>query len=82
MDNIADQDALDNYAKGLAENASNVYGYLDFETAIIPHHSYLDCLEVGNDFLGVKDKYIETNWSMQLHEGAGMKHKVRKVVKV
>jgi hypothetical protein len=82
VDNIADQEALDNYTKRLAENASNVYGYLDFETAIMPHHSYLDCLEVEHDFLGVKDKYIETNWSMQLHEGARMKHKIRKVVEV
>lgn len=82
VDNIADQEELDNYTKRLAENASNVYGHIEFETAVMPHHSYLDCLQLEHDNMNIKDKYIETNWRMNLKEGAKMNHKIRKVVKV
>ncbi|QUI24868.1 hypothetical protein HZI73_22325 [Vallitalea pronyensis] len=82
IDNIADQEALDSYTRRIAEDASNVYGYLILETAIMPHHEFLDCLKVGYTALTVSDEYIETNWSMQLKVGAKMRHTVRKVVSI
>ncbi len=80
VNNIADQQELDTYIKMIAENASNVYGYAEFETAIMPHHGCLNCIQLDYTSMDIKDKYIETNWSMQLKEGARMKHKVRRVV--
>jgi hypothetical protein len=79
---IADQQSLDAYVQRIAFEASQVYGKLTFETAIMPHHDYMDVLQIEYSSLGIKGKYVETGWTMPLQAGARMKHEVRKVVSV
>jgi hypothetical protein len=79
---IADQQSLDAYVQRIAFEASQVYGKLNFETAINPLHDYMDVLEIDYSPLGIKGKYVETGWTMPLKAGARMKHEVRKVVSI
>ena len=80
VDNIADQESLDAYVQRIANDASQVYGYINFETAIMPHHSYSDVMNLEYSKLGIVGKYSETNWTLPLQAGAMMQHQVRKVV--
>lgn len=80
IDNIADQEALDAYVKRIAYNASQIYGYVEFETAIMPMHSYSDVLTLEYSKLDISSKYSETNWTLPLQAGAMMQHKARRVV--
>lgn len=82
VDNIADQESLDAYVQRIANNASQVYGYINFETAIMPHHSYSDVMNLEYSKLGIVGKYSETNWTLPLQAGAMMQHQVRKVVNI
>ena len=82
VDNIADLESLDAYVQRIANNASQVYGYINFETAIMPMHSYSDVLDLGYSKLGIAGKYSETNWTLPLQTGAMMQHQVRKVVNI
>ncbi|GKX29007.1 hypothetical protein SH1V18_14870 [Vallitalea longa] len=82
IDDIADQQSLDAYTKRTAEEASNIYGHITFNSAIMPHHSFQDCLYIKHDGLGINNYYIETEWSMKLNIGALMNHKVRRVIQV
>jgi hypothetical protein len=82
IDNISDQSALDSYTQRIAFEASQVYGKLNFETAIMPMHDYYDILKIEYGPLGVNDKYTETSWSIPLEVGGRMKHEVRKVVSI
>jgi hypothetical protein len=79
---IADQQSLDAYVQRIAFEASQVYGKLTFETAIMPHHDYMDVLQIEYSSLGISGKYVETGWTMTLSAGARMKHEVRKVVSI
>jgi hypothetical protein len=79
---IADQQSLDAYVQRIAFEASQVYGKLTFETALNPLHDYMDVLQLEYSPLGIKDKYVETGWTMPLKAGARMKHEVRKVVSI
>lgn len=78
---IFDQETLDNYTKRIAYNASDIYGTLEFTTALMPHHSFLDCLFVEHTDLGVSAKYIETSWEMDLTAGI-MRHSARRVIHI
>lgn len=82
VDNNADQNALDNYIQRIAFEASQVYGKIDFETAIMPHHDYMDILQIDYSPLGIKEKYTETGWTIPFTAGGRMKHSVRAVVDV
>lgn len=82
VDNIADQESLDAYVQRIANNASQVYGYINFDTAIMPMHSYSDVLNLEYSKLEINGKYSETNWTMPLQAGAMMQHQVRKVVNI
>ena len=82
VDNIADQTALDNYTKRLAFEASQIYGHIDFSTAIMPMHSYSDLLQIQYSSLGINDRYVETNWAIPLKAGGTMSHRMRKVVAI
>lgn len=81
-DNISSQLALDEFIKRIAFEASQVYGYLEFETALNPLHSYNDILDIRYKPLGIEGKYSEVNWTMPLEAGQTMRHKVRKVVQI
>ncbi|MGG4499025.1 hypothetical protein [Brevibacillus reuszeri] len=78
----ADQATLDARAQRIASEASQVYESVDFETAIMPMHSDMDCLTLEFSALGIADKYLESSWEFELSVGARMKHHIRKVVNV
>lgn len=82
VDNAADQESLDAYVERIAFEASQVYGKVEFETAIMPFHDYNDVFEVDFADLGVKGLYSETAWSFPFEVGGRMKHSVRRVVNI
>lgn len=81
-DNIADQEALDAYTERIAQEASQIFGKIRFETAIMPFHSYGNILQFKNRTLGINNKYFETSWSMNLEPGASMMHEARRTVRL
>jgi hypothetical protein len=80
VDDIADQATLNAYVRRVAIKAMQVYGTVEFETAIMPHHGNLDCLYIQHDGLGVETNVIEQAWSMELAAGGTMTHKCAKAV--
>jgi hypothetical protein len=82
VSDIADQDSLDDYVQRIAFEASQIYGKITFETAIMPMHDYADILEIVYSPLGISGKYSETSWTMPLTIGGKMKHEARKVVMI
>lgn len=82
IDTIADQASLDAHVQRLAFEASQVYGHVVFETAIMPMHSYNDILQLNYSYLGINDKYSEMSWTLPLAVGGKMKHEVRRVVQI
>lgn len=82
VDDIANQAILDEYVRRIAYETSNVYGKFIFDTAIMPHHSYMDALFCEHSVLGVKNKYIETSWEMDLQAGGKMSHNCRRVIQI
>lgn len=82
IDNIADQTALDAYTQRIAFEASQVFGKVEFTTAIMPMHDYFDVLKVEYAALNIDAKYSETAWNFPLVVGGRMKHEVRRVVNI
>ncbi|MCK9267852.1 MAG: hypothetical protein M0P14_03950 [Alkaliphilus sp.] len=82
VEDVASQEALDDLTRRDAFNASQVYGHVEFETAIMPFHGYMNCLFLRYQPLGIEDKYIETSWSIDCRAGGKMQHTVRKVVNI
>lgn len=82
VNDIADQETLDEYVKRIANEKSQVFGGYRFSSLIMPHHTFLDCLRVRNDELGISEKVIETAWSMDLKVDALMQHTCKKVVEL
>jgi hypothetical protein len=82
VDDIANQSILDEYTRRIAYEASNVYGKFVFSTALMPHHTYTDCLYCEHTGLGVRNKYIETSWEMDLKAGGRMSHSARRVIQI
>lgn len=82
VDDTASQSILDEYVRRIAYEASNVYGKFIFETALMPHHTYMDCLYCEHSDLGIKNKYIETSWEMDLRAGGKMSHSARRVIQI
>ncbi|MGM8215182.1 hypothetical protein ACLIA0_06335 [Bacillaceae bacterium W0354] len=82
VDNIADQESLNEYVQRIAFNASQIYGKLEFETAIMPMHEYNDVLQIEYSPLSIIGKYVETGWTIPLQAGGKMRHSVRKVVDI
>jgi len=79
IEDIADQQSLDDYVRRIAINASNVYGHLEFTTAIMPFHDYLDNLYIRYETLGIDDIFQETSWNIDCNSHT-MTHNVRRVV--
>jgi len=77
---VASQDVLDEKVKRAAEEDLNIYGNVEFNTALMPIHGYLNKLEV--EFNGSKYEYIETKWSMKLQTGGKMSHDARRVISI
>lgn len=82
VDDIADQNTLDNYVRRIAYNTSDVYSKFVFQTALMPHHGYLDCLFIDHNKFNTTSKYIETAWEMDLRLGGTMSHSCRKVIQI
>lgn len=80
--NIADQTTLDEYTARIAFEASQVYGYVEMETALMPFHDINDVVRIEYSPLFIYEKFSETNWSISLAAGAKMKHKLRRVVTI
>jgi hypothetical protein len=81
VSDIADQTTLDAYVKRIADERQ-IYETIEFRTALMPHHGYMDCLYVRNKELGIDSKYIETEWTMSLEVGGHMSHRGRRVVTI
>lgn len=82
VDDILDQNTLDEYVQRIAYEASQIYGKFVFETAIMPHHSYMDCIYCEHSRLGISNKYIETSWEIELKAGGRMRHNARRVINI
>lgn len=82
IDNTADQAALDSYTERIAFEASQIYGKLKFNTALMPMHDYFDILQIEYSSLGINGKYSETEWTLPLVVGGQMNHSVRRVVTI
>lgn len=82
INDIADQGTLDLFTIRLANEASNQYEKISFETLKNLDHSYSNVLYVAHDVLDIDDKYIETSWSMDLSIEGTMKHEARRVVRI
>lgn len=82
VDDILDQKTLDDYVQRIAYEASQIYGKFIFETAIMPHHTYMNCLYCEHTELGVNNKYIETSWEIELKAGGRMTHNARRVIQI
>jgi len=82
VEDIADQETLDAYVRRIAYQASQVYGHLEFSTAVMPHHSFYDCLYIEHKKLGINSKYMESSWELPLQADGVMIHKCRKVIRI
>jgi hypothetical protein len=82
VDDIADQDALDDYVARIAEEASQVFGYVDISTAIMPFHDVNDVIRIEYNPQSIYETFSETDWTIPLQAGAKMPHKLRRVVNV
>lgn len=80
IDDIADQEALDAYTERVAFEASQVYGRIRWQSALMPFHSYGNVLQFDFGTLGISGKYLELGWEMQLQVGGIMSHDLRQVV--
>jgi hypothetical protein len=81
-DDIADQTTLDAYTKRLAYNDSQVYGRFTFDTTCMPHHSFLDIINIDHNILNVSAKFTETSWNIELQAGGKMSHNLRRVINI
>jgi hypothetical protein len=82
VEDIVDQTTLDEFTKRIAYNASQVYGRFDFSTALMPHHSYYNCLFIEHTDFGIAHKYMESSWAMDLHANGVMTHSCRRVIQI
>lgn len=82
IEDIADQAALDAYVERIAFAASQVYGRIRFNTALMPFHDYSNVLQLNYSPLNISGKYAELSWKMQLQTGGVMQHEVRKIVEL
>ena len=78
---IADQATLDAYVQRVAAE-KKIYQYVQFNTATMPNHEYLDCYYIINKELNVSGKYIETAWKLDMSIGGKMSHTARKAVTI
>lgn len=82
IQDIADQAALDNYTERIAIEASQVYGRIRFNSALMPFHGDSDVLLLDHEPLGINGKFMELNWSMDLEVNGVMTHELRQIVDV
>lgn len=76
----ADQATLDALVKRAAEEASQVYETVTWQSWILPHHNHMDNYTLNSSRLGGAAKYREIGWSMELKSGGRMSHTCRRQV--
>lgn len=81
-EDIYDQETLDARTKRIAYESSQIYGKFIFETANMPHHSYLDMLFIEHTGHGIAAKFTETSWTIQLSHTGRMRHETRRVIQI
>lgn len=81
VNDIADQATLEAYTQRVAAE-KKIYQQVVFQSAVMPHHEFLDCLYLKNKELGVTGKFIETAWSINMSVGSTMTHTCRKAVSI
>lgn len=80
IDDIASQQALDDYVERIAFEANQIYGRIRFRTALMPVHGYGNVLRFRYSPLDIDNKYLELNWSMKLSTNGTMEHELRQVI--
>lgn len=78
----ADQATLDALADRLAQEASQVFATVEFDTGPMPFHSHGDVYSFAHDGFVSVEKFHEMTWELQLQAGATMRHAIRRVVNV
>lgn len=61
-----------------ANETSQVYETISYETAIMPHHSFRDMIYLNGKLHS--GRYMETGWGMTLKAGEKMEHRGRRMV--
>lgn len=79
-DAIYSQEALDEYIRRIAFEASQVYETASIETALMPIHEANEILEIRHP--EVNGVFEETGWEMELSPGGKMTHEVRRIVQI
>lgn len=79
VSDIANQATLEQYVKRLADEQT-LYEEISFDTANMPHHTYMDCLQIQNKELDINNTYIEYEWTINLEIGGKMNHKCKRTV--
>lgn len=79
-EDTSDQDSLNAKVLRIAQEASQVFGEVEFTTALMPVHGENTVLTLQHDPLGVTDDYSEITWSMELTPGGAMNHTARRTV--
>lgn len=82
IDDVYDQETLDDKTRRFAYETSQIYGNFRFETALMPHHSFLDILFINHSDYGISAKYTETSWAMTLSHSGRMSHNTRRVIRI
>lgn len=81
VSDIANQSTLEQYVKRLVDESA-LYETISFNTAIMPHHDFNNCLNVVNDELQIDGNYIEYDWTIELAIGGKMNHKCKRMVTI
>lgn len=76
------QAEIDRYVYRLAYEASQVYGQINFTTALDPNHEESDIVYLRYQDLGIDGKFVETAWSMELSDDPHMTHRLRRIVSI
>ena len=79
-DYITNQEALDEYVKAYALEASQVPEQVMFSTALMPNHEYREKIYLETE--NISGIYDEVSWSMELSVGGTMQHTVRREISV
>lgn len=81
ISDIANQSTLEQYVKRLVDESS-LYETISFDSAVMPHHDFCNCLRVENKELGLNSTYIEYDWEIELFVGGKMNHKCKRMVTI
>ncbi len=76
------QAVLNSLAERLRDEDGQVFEHVSFGTGLMPFHENGDCYDFIHYDMVVTGRFMETKWSMNLTQGAEMKHEARRTVSV